>query len=201
MFEEMAEYGGVWSPSFYMLPDDSPEMAVIRKTGKPLWSYDCAYVFSRPVGANTKAINVVAQYRFSALIAMNYGATGIGWWCYNHGPSMWEPIQYEYPLVYTNDDGTANTSRRWEAVREGMEDARIVIALRGKRSDATVSAGAKEKIRHLLEETIPAFSRQTMDEAFLGVARYAIDATHNDGTVTALRNEIMDCVDALAPRP
>lgn len=197
MFEEMAEYAGVWSPSFYMLPEQSPEMAVLRKSGETLWSYDCAYAFSRPVGANTKTINIVAQYRLSAIIAMNYGATGIGWWCYNHGPSMWEPIQYEYPLVYTNEDGTITTSRRWEAVREGVEDARILIALRDKLADDSVSAEAKGKIRTLLEKTVPELSHQTMEEARLGVARYVIDATHNDKTVERLRAEMMDCVEAV----
>lgn len=198
MFEEMAEYAGVWSPSYYMLPEQSPEMAVLRKSGKPLWSYDCAYAFSRPVGANTKSVNVVAQYRFSALIAMNYGATGIGWWCYNYGPSMWEPIQYEYPLVYTHSDGTANTGRRWEAVREGVEDARIVIALRNRLSSANISADAAGKIRQLVERSVPEFSKQTMEAARLGVARYAFDATHNDATTARLRNEILDCVAAVA---
>jgi hypothetical protein len=198
MFEEMAEYAGVWSPSFYMLPEQSPEMAVLRKSGKALWSYDCAVPFSRPVGANTKAINVVAQYRFSAPIAMHYGATGIGWWCYNYGPSMWEPIQYEYPLVYVNDDGTFDTSRRWEAVREGMEDARILIALRERLSDAAVSDAAKQKIRHVLDVSLPELSRQTMDEARLGFARYVIDATHNAATVEKFRSELMDCVVAVA---
>ncbi|MCC6154971.1 MAG: PQQ-binding-like beta-propeller repeat protein, partial [Candidatus Hydrogenedentes bacterium] len=198
MFEEFATYAGVWSPSFYMLADQSPEMAVVRKSGKALWSYDCAFPFSRPVGANTKNINVVAQYRFSAPIAMYYGATGIGWWCYNHGPSMWDPIQFEYPLVYENPDGTSNTSRRWEAVREGVEDARILIALRDKLGDASVSAEVKEKITHLLETSLPALSQQTMDEALIGVARYVIDATHNDDTVTKFRDEMMDCVAAVA---
>ena len=153
--------------------------------------------FSRPVGANTKNINVVAQYRFSAPIAMHFGATGIGWWCYNHGPSMWDPIQFEYPLVYENPDGTSNTSRRWEAVREGVEDARILIALRDKLADANVSADAKEKIAHLLETSLPALSQQTMEEALIGVARYVIDATHNDETVAKFRDELMDCVAAV----
>ncbi len=197
MFEEMAEYASVWSPSFYMLAEQSPEMAVLRKSEKALWSYDCAFPFSRPVGANTKNINVVAQYRFSAPIALHYGATGIGWWCYNHGPSMWDPVQFEYPLVYENADGTSNTSRRWEAVREGVEDARILIALREKLKEEAVSAEAKEKIRHLLDTSLAELSKQTMEEASVGVARYVIDATHNDETVAKFREELMDCVAAV----
>ncbi|NUM52043.1 MAG: PQQ-binding-like beta-propeller repeat protein [Candidatus Hydrogenedentes bacterium] len=196
-FEEMAEYAGIWSPGIYMLPERSPEMELLRKTGKPLWSYDCAYLFSRPIGANTKTVNVVAQYRLSAIIAMNYGATGIGWWCYNHGPSMWDPIPFEYPLVYTNEDGTVTTSRRWEAVREGVEDARILIALRERLGDDSVSGEAKEKIRHLLEKTVPELSKQTMEYARLGVARYVIDETHNDELVERLRAEMMNCVAAV----
>lgn len=128
---------------------------------------------------------------------MNYGATGIGWWCYNHGPSMWDPIPFEYPLVYTNEDGTVTTSRRWEAVREGVEDARILIALRERLGDDSVSGEAKEKIRHLLEKTVPELSKQTMEYARLGVARYVIDETHNDELVERLRAEMMNCVAAV----
>ena len=193
MFEALNEVASVWCPGYYMLPDSTPEMKFLRGTGKTLWSYDCGYAYARPTGANTKTINVSGQYRMAAVFGFNFGATGIGYWCYNAGPSMWEPIKDEYPLVYANSDGTVTSSRRWEAVREGMEDARILIALREKLSDDSVSAEAKAKIRHLLEETLPGIANQSLYEVRLGVARYALDASNNDGTVEAFRRELLDC--------
>ena len=111
---------------------------------------------------------------------------------------MWDAIKDEYPIVYQNPDGTHTSCRRWEAVREGMEDTRILIALRGKLVDTSVDAAAKAKIRHLLDETLRGISNQALDEVHLGVARYVLDASNNDGTVEKLRAEMMDCVALLA---
>ncbi|MBI2432263.1 MAG: PQQ-binding-like beta-propeller repeat protein [Candidatus Hydrogenedentes bacterium] len=197
MFEALNEIAGIWSPSFYMLPEHTPEMAFVRSTGKTLWSYDCGYAFARPVGWNTKTINVVAQYRLAAISGFNFGATGVGFWCYNIGPSMWEADPNEFPLVYTNADGSPTVCRRWEAVREGMEDTRILIALREKLRDPATSTGASEKIEHLLENTVPGMCNQALEQARYGAARYVIDASNNDGAVERLRDEMMDCIDAL----
>ena len=197
MFEALNEIAAIWCPGFYMLSEDTPEMTFLRESGKMLWSYDCGYAYARPIGANTKTINVVAQYRMAPVFGLNFGATGIGYWCYNVGPSMWEAIRDEYPIVYANPDGAHTSCRRWEAVREGMEDTRILIALREKLSDESVGAPAKAKIRRLLEQTLQDISRQTLDEVHLGVARYVLDASNNDGTVQRLRSEMMDCVAAL----
>jgi hypothetical protein len=107
---------------------------------------------------------------------------------------MWDPIELEYPLVYQNADETQTSSRRREAVREGMEDARIVLALREKLNDPQVSGAAKTQIRRLLEITLPEIAEQSLREAQLGVARYALDASSHDGTVEKQRREILACV-------
>lgn len=200
MFEALNEVAAIWCPGFNMLSEKTPEMDFLRKCGKTLWSYDCTYSYARPIGANVKTINVAAAYRMEPVFGFNFGATGIGYWCHDVGPSMWDPIDLEYPLVYTNPDGTQTSSRRWEAVREGMEDTRILIALREKLADPSVGAEAKEKIRRLLDVTVPAIANQTLDELHLGVARYVLDASNNDETVERLRGDMMDCVALLAGR-
>lgn len=197
MFEALNEIAAIWCPGYFMLPDDTPVRNYLKKTGKTFWTYDCGYAYSRPIGANTKTINVVAQYRLPALFALHFGATGIGYWCYNNGPSMWDTIELEYPLVYKNEDGTHTSSRRWEAVREAIEDTRLLIALREKLKDPQVSDAAKARIRYLVEEMLPAIAEQSLHEVKLGVARYVIDASNHDGTVETLRGEIIDCVELL----
>jgi outer membrane protein assembly factor BamB len=199
MFEAFNEVAAVWCPGFYMLPEHTPIMEFLRGTGKRLWSYDCGYGFARPIGPNTKTINIVAQYRLAAVIGHVFGATGIGYWCYNIGDSMWDPVTFEYPVVYPNPDDTITVSRRWEAIREGIEDTRILIALRDKLTDAGVSAPAKAAIRNLLDGTVHSISKQAMDEVALGVARYMLDASNNDDTVDRLRAEMMECVALVAP--
>jgi outer membrane protein assembly factor BamB len=198
MFEAFNEVASIWCPSFYALSEGSAEAEFIKSTGKTVWSYDCAYLFARPIGANTKTINVVAQYRMAAIQGFRDGATGIGYWCYNVGDSIWEPVEFEYPLVYVNPDGSHTSSRRWEAVREGMEDTRILIALRDKLADESVPEETKEAIRHLLDVTVANYTQQALDEARLGVARYVIDASNTDETVAQIRNEMLDCVERLS---
>lgn len=198
MFQAINEVAGIWCPGYYMLPDSSAEMNFIRASGKTLWSYDCGIGYARPIGWHTKTINVAGQYRMAPVFTVAFGATGLGYWCYNHGPSMWDVVEAEFPLVYVNPDTTHTASRRWEAVREGMEDARIMLALRERLSDEHVNAAAKQKIRHLLEVTAPDFALHSLEEVRLGVARYALDATNNDDTVGAFRQELLDCVAATA---
>ena len=197
MFEAMNEVASIWCPGYYMLPEQSAVMNYLRQTGKTIWSYDCGYSYARPIGPFTKTINVAGQYRMAAVFGFHFNGTGIGYWCYNAGDSIWEPVNFEYPLVYVNEDGTPTSSRRWEAVREGMEDARVLIALREKLNDDTVSDAAKARIRHLLEVTVPGIAGQSLEEVRIGAARYALDATNNDAVVEGFRSELLDCIEAL----
>jgi hypothetical protein len=201
MFHAMAEVTSIWSPGYYMLPERSPEMNLLRASGKAIWSYDCGYAYARPIGWTTKTINIAGQYRMSAPFAFSFGATGIGYWSYNCGNSMWESGSNEDRLVYTNPNKTQTACRRWEAVREGVEDARILIALRERLSDSSVSADAKAKIRHLLESTLPDFAEQSLEEVRIGAARYVLDETNNDATVDTFRRELLDCVAAVSRVP
>lgn len=195
MFRELAEIAGIWSPAFFMLDDRTPVMDFLRSTKAMMWSYNCAYMYARPLGWNTKAMNVVGEFRMQAVFAAHYGATGIGYWCYNHGPSMWNTIHPEYPIVYhTTPDAPITSSRRWEAVRESVEDARILVALRGKLADGSVGEAAKAKIRHLLDVTLPRMAEKSLAEMDLGVARYVLDDTNDDEMVAAFRRELLDCV-------
>ena len=201
MFEEMDEVAGIWSPAFFMLDDDTPLMDFIRNSDAELWTYNCSYMYARPLGWNNKAINVVGECRMQAVFATRYGATGIGYWCYNIGPCMWEPAHAEYPIVYHTDaESPITVSRRWEAIRESVEDARIVVALRGKLTDETVSDDAKEKIRRLVEVTLPAMADKSLGEMHLGTARYVLDDTNDEAMVSSFRQELMDCVAAVCGR-
>ena len=115
-----------------MLPEQSPEMKLIRGTHKEIWSYECGYGYTCAMRANLKDTNIVGEYRTAALTAMRWGVTGIGFWCYNIGPDAWQRTSNDYPLVYPGKTQPV-TSRRWEAVRESVEDFRILAALRRAR--------------------------------------------------------------------
>jgi outer membrane protein assembly factor BamB len=200
MFQAMAPVIDIWCPSIYMLAEKSPLMDVVRKTGKLLWSYNCGYGYTRPVGPNLKSMNLVGDYRNAALFAFRHNATGIGYWCYNSGPDPWGRIDLEYMLVYPGRTRPI-PSRRWEAVRAGIEDYRIVAALKkrlGEADEAKVSAATRARIEHLLQVSLPGLLDQSFEEMTRGLGRNVIDASNNDSTVAAFRSEMLECVEAVA---
>ncbi len=199
MGQAMQPVTDIWTPSIYQLPEKTEVMEIMRHSGKALWSYNCGYGFARPVGANLKNINVAGEFRDAALLALNYGATGIGFWSYNIGDNPWNRTEMEYPIVYPGE-GKPVASRRWKAVREGIEDARIFMALK-ERAAKTHNAALREKVGILAGATIPALMSQSCEEMRLGLARYVLDATNNDATVESLRGELMGCAELAAGNP
>jgi hypothetical protein len=201
MFEAMAPVMDIWTPAIFQLAEDSPEMKIMRTNGQMLWSYNCGYPFSRPTGPNLKNINIIAEYRAAALFAMRHKATGIGYWCYNAGgENAWERIKFEYNIVYPGRTRPV-TSRRWEAVREGIEDFRIVTALQNELKKTGADAPSPElrnRIKHLLETSLPELVDQSFIEMTIGLARNVLDASSNDARMETFRQELMSCVEAVA---
>ncbi len=199
MAQAMQPVTDIWTPSIYQLPEKSAVMDIMREPGKALWSYNCGYGFARPVGANIKNINIAGEFRNAALFALSYGATGIGFWSYNIGDDPWKKTDLEYPVVYPGT-GKPVASRRWKAVRESIEDARIFMALK-ERAAKTQNAALRGMVSKLAEETIPALMAQSCEEMRLGLARYVLDATNNDAAVESLRGMLMDCAELAAATP
>jgi len=198
MFEAMKPYVDIWTPGLHQLPEKTPEMAIQREPGKQLWSYNCGYPYARPIGTDLRNINVVAEYRAAALFAYRYGATGLGFWCYNRGPDAWQRMQIDYMIVYPGTDGPV-TSRRWEGVREGIEDTRILMALKQRLADkdTPLPEDLQARIRRAADVTLAQWMDKSYEEMRLGLGRAAIDATNNDDAVNALRGELLDCAAAM----
>jgi hypothetical protein len=134
------------------------------------------------------------------LFAFRHNASGIGYWCYNLGGDPWERVDMEYMLVYPGRTKPI-TSRRWEAVREGIEDYRIAAALRKRLAEDTggsVSAATRARIERLFQVSLPGMLDQSYAEAALGLGRNVMDASNNDSTVNAFRSKMLDCVEAVA---
>lgn len=198
MFQAMSKYLDIWSPSFDWLADKNPVMDIMHTTGKALWSYNCSYGSSRPVGPNTKNINLFYEYRTAALFAIRNGASGIGFWCYNlTNENMWSRAKMEYNLIYPGITGPV-TSRRWEAVREGIEDARIVAALQEYlKPGSKVDKSVREKIEHLVLVSLPGLVDPAAQAVKIGQSREVFDLLGNDAKMNDFRNEMLDCIQAL----
>jgi len=193
MFKEMAKVMDVWTPPYDWLAEDIPEMKIVRNSGKLKWSYNCFYRFARPTGPNIKNINLIAEFRTAAPYSFRHNSTGMGYWCYNSGgENQWERIVFEYKLIYPGRTKPV-TSRHWEAVREGIEEYRILSALKNE-LNKDIGKDAKEKIRHLLDITLPNLVDPIFITQKMGLSREAIDDVSNEERVKAYRNEMMECV-------
>lgn len=200
MFKAMQPYVDVWCVGYNVLPEKSPVMEIVRKDpGAALWTYDCSYSYARPVGPNIKNMNLVGQFRISALAAFRWNATGIGYWSYNLGDDMWGRVALEYPLVY---QGTTKPidSRRWEAVREGVEDYRILQGIKAALDNKTVvlKPEARSKAEKLFKD-LTALVDQSDKEMKLGMSRAVMDVTNSEEAVLSFRKELMECVKSIVP--
>jgi hypothetical protein len=135
----------------------------------------------------------VAEYRAAAIFAFRYDINGAGFWTSITGAEdPWTRTEgYDYMILYPGRTSPV-TSRRWEAVREGIEDYRILSALRAcleARGKGAPGEDAKARIKHLLEVTVPRFVDDVMN--FQQIPQNLHESLH------ALRGEMMDCVAAL----
>ena len=144
--ERMAPYVDIWCPMRrgYLKGLGEKKLAFIKSTGKPVWMYECE--------GSVKHQSPLAYYRGQAWLAWQHGLTGIGFWNWCRDPDPWSH-DAEYSLVYPGDGIVS--SKRWEAVRDGIEDYAMLLALK-RAADGAVEAGhlpeAVEAARKLLTE-------------------------------------------------
>jgi outer membrane protein assembly factor BamB len=196
MFEKMGPYTDVWCPGLGGLTENNRMMEIIRSTGKMIWSYNCGYSHARPIGPNIKDINIIAEYRVSAIFVLRHGASGGGFWCYNSNKDMWSRIKNEYRLVYEGQDGPI-TTRRWEGVRESIDDYRILVALRERLDNGKLGEATQARIRGLLDVHMPGLLDEGYTAMKMGLARDVLDAAYSEDKMVRFRNEMMACVGAV----
>ncbi len=194
MFEAMSKQLDVWVPPFEWLSLEKPEMDVMRNTGVLLWSYNCTYTSARPVGTNVKDINLIYEFRTAALLALRNGATGIGYWGYLVGSeNQWSRTKNEYSLVYPGRTRSV-TSRRWEAVREGIEDYRILYALKNYLNKNDLDENARKKIKHLVEVSLHELVDPVARAVKYGQSRNIIDSLASEEKLEKFREGMNACI-------
>ncbi len=127
----MAPYVDIWCPNRrgYMMGVGADKLEFIKSTGETLWMYECE--------GSAKLQSPLAYYRAQAWLAWHHGLTGIGFWNYCVGPEPWYE-KGEYTMIYPGDGVV--TSKRWEAVRDGIEDYGMLWRLR-QAADVAAKAG------------------------------------------------------------
>jgi len=150
MLKKAAPYVDIWCPALLSTVRRPGHLAVIRQTGKTVWTYTGLYKTRHPYEFG----------RLSLWRAFRAGATGCGFWCYAQGGSysddnLWDDFNGDYSdygVIYTLKGAPPNVSRsepiipskRWEAWREGVEDYTYLHMLREQTDRA--GPGAPHKI-------------------------------------------------------
>ena len=190
---EMEPYIDIWTPmQTNIFPKE--KLDFIHSTKTIWWNYDPS--------DNAKHLSPLGYYRGQAWMSWHYGHTGIGFWTYSQGKNYWfQPTSgFDYAMVYEGKGVV--TSKRWEAVRDGIEDYSLLYELK-RATDNAEKTGTKDEIvkksRSVLEEraaTITEFMKNNKpDRAGQDVARKIADSRWN--TYREARKEIAELLSQL----
>ena len=135
----MAPYTDIWCPARIGIVNkpDQGKLDFIKSTGKTVFLYDCQ--------GNVKHRSPLGYYRGQAWLAWMHGFKSLGFWTYctsaldpwfNNG----EP---DYLMIYQGDGVVP--SRRWHAVRDGIED-HAMLTLLSAAADKAAGEGRVAKV-------------------------------------------------------
>lgn len=132
---EMLPYVDIWCPNRvgFLLDVGAEKLKIMRDSGAVLWNYECQ--------GNAKHQSPLGYYRAQSWLAWHHDLTGIGFWSYcTSSADPWYRPQdtLDYLMTYQGDGVV--TSKRWEAVRDGVEDFAMLYALRAA-ADRARTAG------------------------------------------------------------
>ncbi len=136
--KKMAPYVDIWCPNRrgYLMGTGDAKLAFIKSTGKTVWTYECE--------GDAKHQSPLAYYRGQSWLVWHHGLTGIGFWNYCVGPEPWYE-KGEYTMIYQGHGVVP--SKRWEAVRDGIEDYSMLVALDSAASAAKKAGRAPESVK------------------------------------------------------
>jgi len=122
--KKMAPFVDIWCPNRngYLLHDGGEKLDFIKSTDATVWTYECE--------GDAKHQSPLGYYRAQSWLVWRHGLTGIGFWSYctsRHDPWYVPRGGQDYLLIYQGDGVVS--SKRWEAVRDGIEDYDMLTQL------------------------------------------------------------------------
>lgn len=157
-------------------------VAKASRDSKEYWLYGC-------LGPG-RQLDPYYYYRMQAWQCWRNNAIGMGFWCYwnsyprNANATSWNELIdniESFGLVY--DDGASLcSSRRWEAVREGVEDYEYLFMLKNRVSELKAKNVKKDAVglAEVLLQTLPVMVTGVYDRnaIYLGSPKERIMADH-----------------------
>ena len=153
--QPMAPYVDVWAPHLNLINQFPDTLACMKATGKPVWFYqNVGLAFSRREGAAS------GWYRSAPWQALKHDLQGVGVWSASstYG-DPWDDFDRdpytdwpEAAVVFSDETGSAISTRNWEAWREGIEDVAIGRMLQMALQKGWLRQEDAEAARHWLAE-------------------------------------------------
>jgi len=189
--QRMSPYCDVWCPELSIVKTGPREwIEIMRGSGRPIWSYEAP--------GDVRALKPLGFYRMQPWVAARHGIDGSGYWVYSQS-DLWGVGAEEpgYGAMQIEADKSLVTTRRWEATRDGIEDATLLHML----SDAMAAAEKKgvdvSAARKLRQEALDAIAaRQDRVDAF---TRFITDYDMDFESVQRYRRQIAEAIISLRP--
>ena len=140
---EMIPFVDIWCPNRvgFLLDSGADKLKIMKDTGADIWNYECE--------GNAKHQSPLGYYRGQSWLAWHHGLTGIGFWsyCTSAADPWYHPKStLDYLLVYQGND-TVVASKRWEAIRDGVEDYAMLNALQEAVASAQQANRSPQAVR------------------------------------------------------
>jgi outer membrane protein assembly factor BamB len=178
MLRDMAPVTDVWQPGMEVIEYFGTEVVDIMRAdgGRRIAMY------TPPGGC--RALLPLGFFRSQPWLALHWGIEGGGWWVYRQADLFSTGPQGDPSYGGVNWDGRRLVwSRRWEAMRDGVEDFNAVSMLRNlanAKGDAAAKSAIDEAVGYVASECITGMPREAadydMDFAVLMKHRAAIRA-------------------------
>ena len=164
--KNMNPYVDIWCPNRtgFLLNEGQDKLAYLKSTGKTIWTYECI--------GNAKHLSPIGYYRSQAWLAWHHGLTGIGFWSYSTSaadPWFVPEATLDYLLIYQGKGVVS--SKRWEAIRDGIEDYGILNELKHAANFSNDNSDLKalEEAKTLLKDDVFKIAR------FCGLDEYGME--------------------------
>jgi hypothetical protein len=196
--KQMAPYVDIWCPERrgYLMGMGEDKLAYMFETGESVWMFACegSYRVQSPLG----------YFRSQTWQAWRLGLEGVGWWNWCSVPDTQAP-DADYTTIYRRD-GAVIASKRWEAIRDGIEDHGILRVLK-QRADAAAKLGpnpwAVGEARRILGDGVAEISVFAAGDEYAtlpgvdGLAGMRPRSDERWGAIQSVRREIAAALEVL----
>ena len=161
MLREMAPLTHVWQPGMEVIEYHGTEVVDIMRAdgGRRIAMYT-------PPG-NCRTLLPLGFFRAQPWLALHWGIEGGGWWVYREADLFGTGPHGDPSYGGVNWDGRSLVwSRRWEAMRDGVEDFNAVALLKERAeaaNDASALAVVHDAVAYVASECITGMPREAAD--------------------------------------